>query len=104
MAQALTALHQPSPSDSPALSPQPPGGWHTLAVKNDGTVWSWGKNDRGQLGNGQTGGVSLSPGHVASLSGVVTGIAEGGGNDKMVDALRLRAQDLCYVGGIRNPA
>ncbi len=28
------------------------GGTHTLAVKNDGTVWAWGYNLQGQLGNG----------------------------------------------------
>lgn len=26
------------------------GGWHSLALKADGTVWSWGLNDHGQLG------------------------------------------------------
>jgi alpha-tubulin suppressor-like RCC1 family protein len=28
------------------------GGTHTLAVRNDGTVWAWGYNLQGQLGNG----------------------------------------------------
>ncbi len=27
---------------------------HSLAVKNDGTVWAWGMNDSGQLGDGTT--------------------------------------------------
>ena len=27
---------------------------HTLAVKNDGSLWSWGENHYGQLGNGTT--------------------------------------------------
>lgn len=30
----------------------------TAAVKTDGTVWTWGLNDLGQLGNGECGGVS----------------------------------------------
>ncbi|MED1642985.1 Ig-like domain-containing protein, partial [Brevibacillus agri] len=30
------------------------GGAHTLLVKQDGTVWAWGQNERGQLGDGTT--------------------------------------------------
>jgi len=28
---------------------------HTAAIKNDGTIWVWGKNYSGQLGNGESG-------------------------------------------------
>ncbi|MCL2519175.1 MAG: hypothetical protein FWF15_11485, partial [Oscillospiraceae bacterium] len=28
------------------------GGSFTLALKNDGTVWAWGENESGELGNG----------------------------------------------------
>src|SRR5207244_481834 len=31
------------------------GGWgHSLALKADGTVWAWGRNDAGELGIGTT--------------------------------------------------
>ena len=29
-----------------------PGFRHACALKKDGSVWCWGKNDRGQLGDG----------------------------------------------------
>ncbi|MCL2380331.1 MAG: hypothetical protein FWC64_01915 [Treponema sp.] len=28
------------------------GGWYSLAVQADGTLWAWGANDHGQIGNG----------------------------------------------------
>ena len=29
------------------------GGYHSLTLKSDGTVWSWGRNNYGQIGNGK---------------------------------------------------
>ena len=40
------------------------GGNHTAAIKTDGTLWTWGVNSNGQLGNGTTSNRS-SPGTVA---------------------------------------
>lgn len=55
------------------------GGYaHSLALKNDGTVWTWGYNLAGQLGNG-TNTDSNVPVQVSFLAGI-TMIAGGGNN------------------------
>ncbi len=51
------------------------GGWHSVALKNDGTVWAWGWNSDGQLGDGTTVDKSI-PTQVPSLTNV-TKIAAG---------------------------
>jgi alpha-tubulin suppressor-like RCC1 family protein len=48
---------------------------HTLYRKSDGTVWAWGKNDKGQLGDGTT-TPSSNPLQVSGLSGI-TAVAAG---------------------------
>ena len=42
---------------------------HAVAMKTDGTVWAWGGNSNGQLGNGTTTG-SVTPVQVSGMSGV----------------------------------
>ncbi|MGD9732695.1 MAG: hypothetical protein AB7U45_10985 [Desulfamplus sp.] len=51
-------------------------GYHTAALKNDGTVWTWGYNGYGQLGNG-TAENSTNPVQVEGLTGV-SAVAAGG--------------------------
>src|SRR5262249_55210236 len=45
------------------------GQYHSLAVKRDGTVWAWGGDVSGQLGNNSTAS-HTSPVQVALLTGV----------------------------------
>jgi alpha-tubulin suppressor-like RCC1 family protein len=47
----------------------------TVVVKSDGTVWAWGDNSVGQLGNGTTVANSIIPVQVSTLTGVTTVIA-----------------------------
>ncbi len=49
---------------------------YTLALRADGTVWAWGDDEHGQLGNGQAGGMVAAPVQVAALSDV-TSLAAG---------------------------
>ena len=52
------------------------GGAHSLALRDDGTVWAWGYNNHGQLGDGATTD-RHTPVQVRDLSGVVS-ISSGG--------------------------
>jgi alpha-tubulin suppressor-like RCC1 family protein len=57
------------------------GAYHTLALKADGTVWSWGYNASGQLGDGSL-VQRLSPVQVSGLTDVVA-IAAGSANTSL---------------------
>ncbi|TCO54328.1 RCC1-like domain-containing protein [Actinocrispum wychmicini] len=48
------------------------------ALKSDGTVWSWGPNREGQLGNGTTGGNTIVPVQVSGIANA-TSIGSGEG-------------------------
>ena len=44
--------------------------WNGAAVRSDGSLWTWGKNDQGQLGNGALSedGTNYPPQHIMDLS------------------------------------
>ncbi|NJK71247.1 MAG: hypothetical protein HC932_03270, partial [Thermales bacterium] len=46
------------------------GAFHNIARKNDGTIWTWGSNEFGQLGNG-TQNQSTTPIQVSGVSGAL---------------------------------
>ena len=51
------------------------GGWHALALKSDGTLWAWGYNFAGELGNGTSGtgtdsAVPVRPGMTYGTTGI----------------------------------
>ncbi len=51
------------------------GGTHSLAVKSDGTVWAWGYNYHGQLGNGTNTEYYNLPVKVSGTWQALTGVA-----------------------------
>mgnify|MGYP000843913996 FL=1 len=68
------------------------GGAHGIALKTDGTVWTWGKNQYGQLGNG-TNMISLVPVQVQGLSDIT---AVAGGRD---NTLAMQSDQKVYAWG-----
>jgi len=47
------------------------GNYHSLALKSDGTVWAWGQNNYGQLGDGTMNNERRTPVQVSNLTDVV---------------------------------
>ena len=69
--------------------------FHSLALKPDGTVWAWGSNHYGELGNGTT-TESHTPVQVSGLTGVIA-IAGGGNN-----SLALKSDGTVWAWGRNN--
>src|SRR3990167_10398908 len=69
------------------------GSAHTMALRNDGTVWGWGYNTNGQLGNGSN-AASLTPVQIPGLA-TVTAIAAG-----QLHTLALKSDGTVWAWGI----
>jgi alpha-tubulin suppressor-like RCC1 family protein len=70
------------------------GGLHSLALRSDGTVWAWGNNFFGQLGNGYSCVCSIgTPAQVAGLTGVIQ-VAAGA-----IHSLALRSDGTVWAWG-----
>ena len=76
MAVTVTAEGQPPVPLSGVIAISA-GALHSVALKADGTVWTWGNNDFGQLGYGVVGGVHYRAQMVGTLTGI-SSVAAGG--------------------------
>ncbi|MBM3436517.1 MAG: hypothetical protein FJY07_09925, partial [Bacteroidetes bacterium] len=88
----LTALGTSSASVTPKVSA---GSAHTIALKSDGTVWTWGYNSQGQLGD-RTYTNRSSPVQVSKLSGLSNVIAIAGGEGH---TLALKSDETVWAWG-----
>ena len=64
------------------------GSTHTLALKADGTVWTWGRNSSGQLGDGTTTSRRLAAQVKTTSSTFLTGVIAIAAGDDFCAALR----------------
>jgi len=108
LAMSIVPLTQSKVSAATSTEPMlAVGAWHSLALKNDGTVWAWGNNDYGQLGNGTTSGSSTtttgdsnttnrSPAQVSGLNDVIA-ISAGSSH-----SLALKSDGTVWAWGSNN--
>jgi alpha-tubulin suppressor-like RCC1 family protein len=61
------------------------GQWHSLAIKADGTLWTWGDNSAGQLGDPNYGAPRATPLPVGGL-GAIAAVAAGANHTLAVQA------------------
>nr|WP_128796777.1 MopE-related protein [Corallococcus coralloides] len=61
------------------------GAYHSLAVRSDGVVWSWGQNTDGQLGRGVVGATPQATPLPITLPRRMTAVAAGSGHSLALD-------------------
>lgn len=87
---------------------------HAVALKNDGTVWAWGRDDCGQLGDGASGpflyrnvpvevpfsvslaGPAVAPEWMVPLRPAIPAVVEAPQNDMVID-MAAGDNGLCYA-------
>ena len=70
------------------------GAFYSLALKNDGTVWGWGENDKGQLGNGTFSNTNIPVQVVSSGGAAFSGVVAIAGGTNHTLALKERWNGL----------
>ena len=74
------------------------GGGHGLALKSDGTVWAWGHNIHGQLGDG-TAGIANNKTTALQVSGLASVAAIGAG---IGHSLAIKSDGTVWAWGLNN--
>lgn len=67
VALVAAALAVPAAAEAPRIVQISAGDTHTCALDDTGQVWCWGKNDKGQIGDGTTDNERLTPVRVSNL-------------------------------------
>ncbi len=94
-----TLVHLATPTGIVAVAT---GGQHSLALARDGTIWAWGSNAFGEIGNGTVRGLTTcgcvpTPVHLATPTGIVAIAAEYGAH-----SVALAGDGTVWVWGV-NP-
>ena len=76
------------------------GYYHSLVLSSDGTIWSWGRNNYGQLGSGDNVN-SATPVQINSLADV-SAISAGGGHSLVLIDGNVWAWGYNYYGQLGN--
>jgi alpha-tubulin suppressor-like RCC1 family protein len=95
---ALVGAH-PIAASGPGIATMSVGGGHTCAARTDGTVWCWGYDAHGQLGDGTTGDVNhirSSPVRVRHGSSALRGVAKVAAGDGHTCVVRTDSTVWCW--------
>ncbi len=85
---------------TPAVTKLAAGGYHSLFLGNDGSLWAMGRNEYGQLGDGTTNNVNIPEQIVASnVTAVAAAQGEGGDPDGGFQSLFLKRDGSLWAMG-----